>query len=64
MWCLRPCNREWPLPKATEAKLNDFAWLALGLPAFLAGKIKCEEKKGKGWIANLLGAEPNWYNEI
>jgi len=47
MWFLHPCNREWPLPKATEAKLNGFAWLALGLPAFLAGKSKDEEGEGR-----------------
>jgi len=45
MWVLHPCNRERPLPKATEAKLNGFAWLALGLPAFLAGKIQDEYGK-------------------
>jgi len=47
MWFLHPCNRERPLPKATEAKLNGFAWLALGLPAIRAGKIKDGEVRIK-----------------
>jgi len=46
---VHPCSREWPLPKPAEAKLNGSAWLgrALGLPAFLAGKMKDEEVKTK-----------------
>jgi len=58
MWCLHPCNRERPLPKPAEAKLNGSAWLALGLPAFLAGKMKDEYGKG-GWMERV-SSEANW----